>query len=97
MGCPPVRGDNPQALASGLSHVQVDKHGIIISYNLHLCRSCTFCADVGNGGIKRFSQLKNSKIEQPQSHHVTTFKGAMMLTTVCLAPNSICDQITTYL
>ena len=22
--CPPVRGDNPQALASGLSYVQVD-------------------------------------------------------------------------
>ena len=27
MGCPPVRGDNPRALASGLSYVQVDKHG----------------------------------------------------------------------
>ena len=25
MGCPPVRGDNPRALASGLSDVQVDK------------------------------------------------------------------------
>ena len=23
MGCPPVRGDNPRALASGLSYVQV--------------------------------------------------------------------------
>ena len=30
MGCPPVRGDNPRALASGLSCVQVDKHGITI-------------------------------------------------------------------
>ena len=29
MGCPPVRGDNPRALASGLSFVQVDKHGIL--------------------------------------------------------------------
>ena len=28
MGCPPVRGDNPRALASGLSYVQVAKHGI---------------------------------------------------------------------
>ena len=28
MGCPPVRGDNPRALARGLSYVQVDKHGI---------------------------------------------------------------------
>ena len=34
MGCPPVRGDNPRALASGLSYVQVDKHGIIILYYL---------------------------------------------------------------
>ena len=32
MGCPPVRGDNPRALASVLSHVQVDKHGITIYY-----------------------------------------------------------------
>ena len=35
MGCPPVRADNPRALASGLSHVQVDKHGITILYHLH--------------------------------------------------------------
>ena len=34
MGCPPVRGDNPRALASGLSYVQVDKHGITIIYAL---------------------------------------------------------------
>ena len=41
MGCPPVRGDNPRALASGLSYVKVDKHGIIILYHLHQCRPCT--------------------------------------------------------
>ena len=35
MGCPPVRGDNPRALASGLSNVQVDTHGITILYHLH--------------------------------------------------------------
>ena len=28
-GCPPVRGDNPRALASGLSYVQVDNHGTL--------------------------------------------------------------------
>ena len=39
MGCPPVRGENPRALASGLSYVQVDKHGITILY--HQCRPCT--------------------------------------------------------
>ena len=38
MGCPPVRGDNPGALASGLSYVHVDKHGIIILFHLHQCR-----------------------------------------------------------
>ena len=41
MGCPPVRGDNPRAIASGLSYVQVDKHGITILYHLHQCRPCT--------------------------------------------------------
>ena len=41
MGCPPVRGDNPRALASGLSYVQVDKHGITILNHLHQCRPCT--------------------------------------------------------
>ena len=41
MGCPPVCGDNPRALASGLSYVQMDKHGITISYHLHQCRPCT--------------------------------------------------------
>ena len=55
MGCPPVRVDNPRALASGLSYVQVDKHGITILYHLHQCRPCTsniFRAKVGKGGIK---------------------------------------------
>ena len=41
MGCPPVLRDNPQALAGGLSYVQVDKHGITILYRLHQCRPCT--------------------------------------------------------
>ena len=41
MGCPPVRGDNPRALASGLSYVQVDKHGITILYHQYQCRHCT--------------------------------------------------------
>ena len=40
-GCPPVRGDNPRALASGLSYIQVDNHVITILYHLHQCRPCT--------------------------------------------------------
>ena len=35
MGRPPVRGANPRALTSGLSSVQVDKHGITILYHLN--------------------------------------------------------------
>ena len=56
MGCPPVRGDNPRASASGLSYVQVDKHGITILYNLHQCRPAhheIFRAKVGKGGTKQ--------------------------------------------
>ena len=30
MGCLPVLGDNPRALASGLSYVQADRHAITI-------------------------------------------------------------------
>ena len=41
MGCPPVRGDNPRALASRLSYVQMDEHGMPILYHLHQFRPCT--------------------------------------------------------
>ena len=54
MGCLPVRGDNPRALASGLSYVQVDKHGItiLITYiSVDLAHDEIFRAKVGKGGI----------------------------------------------
>ena len=55
MVCQPVRGDNPQALASGLSYVQVDKHGITI-YNTYisvdLAHHEMFCVKVDKCGIK---------------------------------------------
>ena len=38
IGCTPVRGNNPRALESELSYVQVDKHGKTILYYLHQCR-----------------------------------------------------------
>ena len=56
MGCPPVRGDNPRALASGLSYVQVDKYGITIyaTYiSVDLAHYEIFHAKVGKGGIRR--------------------------------------------
>ena len=60
MGCPSVRGDNPRALASGLSYVQVDKHGITILYHLHQCIPCTSCK-VGKGGIMQ----QNGCVDSP--------------------------------
>ena len=55
MGCPPVRGDNPRAIASGLSYVQVDKHGITI-YTTYISADLAdheiVRAKVGKGGIK---------------------------------------------
>ena len=54
MHCPPVRGDNPRALASGLSYVQVDKHGITF-YTTYIgvdhAHHEIFAAKVGKGGI----------------------------------------------
>ena len=55
MGCRAVHGDNPRALASGLSYVQVDKHGITIFYTTYTSADTAhhevFCAKVVKGGI----------------------------------------------
>ena len=48
MACPPVRGDNPRTLASGLFYVQVDKHGITVLYNsVDLTHHYLFRAKIG--------------------------------------------------
>ena len=59
MGCPHVCGDNPRALACGLSYVQVDKHtyiGVNVAY-LEIFRG-----KVGTckGGIKIPLQFKDA-------------------------------------
>ena len=41
MACPPVHGDNPFVLASGLSYAQVNKHGIT-NYFIQLISVQTF-------------------------------------------------------
>ena len=54
MGCPLVPGDNPRALASGLSYAPVDNHGITIytTYSsINLAHHEIFRAKVGKGGI----------------------------------------------
>ena len=66
MACLSVRGDNPQALTSGLSYVQVDKHGVTILFHLHqldLAHHEMFHAKVGKGSIidnKPFAKLPNT-------------------------------------
>ena len=60
MGCPPVRGDNPRALASGLSYVQVDKYGRLFyaTYiSVDLAHPEIYRAKVGKGGIKTGKQI----------------------------------------
>ena len=55
MGCPPVRGDNPRPLASGLSYVQVDNHDILLFYKTYIsvdhAQHEIVRAKVGKGGI----------------------------------------------
>ena len=57
MGCPSVSGDNPRALASGFSYVQVDKHGITFFYTTYISVDIAhyeiFHAKVGKGGIRK--------------------------------------------
>ena len=56
MGCPPVCGDNPRAIVSGLSYVQVDKHGTT-NISVDLAHHEIFRAKVGKGGINVFSSV----------------------------------------
>ena len=61
MGCPPVCGDNPRALASGLSYVQVDKHGITIYTTIISVDHANhemFHAKVGKGGINDVNKCR---------------------------------------
>ena len=53
MGCPPERGDNPRALASGLSYVQVDNpwYNYFTYISVDLAHHEIFHAKVGKGGI----------------------------------------------
>ena len=63
MGCPPIRGDNPRALASGLSYVRVDKHWYnsfippTSVWTLHFTRYIC-CAKVVKGGIIGFMKYQ---------------------------------------
>ena len=65
MGCLHVRGDDPRAFASGLSYVQVDKHGITILYPMtyiseDLAHHKLFPAKVDKGGIKAVNCIQFS-------------------------------------
>ena len=60
MGWPPVCGDNPLALASGLSYAQVDKHlTFYITYiSVDLAHHEIFRAKVGKGDLTAHACFK---------------------------------------
>ena len=64
MGCLPVRGDNPRALASGLSYIQVDKYGITILYHLHSVAISEFPKWQTLFYLQKISILKIGKISK---------------------------------
>ena len=79
MGGPPVHGDNPRALARALSYVQVDKHGMAISYQLHQCRPYTsrdiLRAKIGKEGFLRiYDKCQNSCIRCFQTYFILLLK-----------------------
>ena len=51
MGWPPVREDNPRALASGLSYVQVDNPFYTTNISVDIAHDQIFRAKYGKGGI----------------------------------------------
>ena len=58
MVCPPVRGDNPRALVSGLSAVQVGSHGkpVLHQYKtLHSSRLSVLKSS--KGGIRKKERM----------------------------------------
>ena len=77
MVCPLVRGDNPRALALALSYVQVDKHGITISYHLHQCFLAlreVFCAKDGKGAMHAFRRFQKSVPTGNRAENVCLFR-----------------------
>ena len=77
------KGDNPQALVSGLSYIQVDKHGITISYHLHPCRPCTSQV-ISKCGMGTKISHAGSKFIQRDNYQVSSFylshpKGSLLL------------------
>ena len=76
MACPPVREDNPRALASELSNVQVDKHDIPILHcliSVDLAHHEIFRAEVGKGGIKCLSQYLAAQLPTTLNNIGVTF------------------------
>ena len=62
MGCPPVRGDNPRALASGLSYVQVDKHANRVHKGVSFSSvSCVNIASLFKVYLERQNEIKWTK------------------------------------
>ena len=66
MVCLPVRGDNPRALASGLSPVQMNNHWYNYFYTIYISVGLAhyeiFSAKVGKGGIRLLISIQDLTI-----------------------------------
>ena len=80
--CLPVRGDNPRALASGLSHVQMDNHIITILYQLHQCCYSHFKLLGWYNIVSLHFWFKNTK------HHFYETAGEFSLTAVLVCSST---------
>ena len=84
IGCPHVRGANPRALASGLSYVQEDKHGILFytTYiSVDLSHDEIFRAKVGKSGIRRntftFGRYDRERLLKIETQTAADITGSM--------------------
>ncbi len=68
MVCPSVRGDNPRALASGISTVHTENHALTNLSHSHVCTLST-------SANKSWTKERNvGKMEYSQLRHKTTYR-----------------------
>ena len=77
MGCRPVCGDNPRALASGLSYVQVDKHANRVHKGVSFSSvSCVYIVSPFKVYLERQNEMNRTKYVENSGNikHVMTFR-----------------------
>ena len=77
MGCLPVRGDNPQVLASGLSYVQVDKHANRVHKGVPFSSVfCVYIVSLFKVYLERLNEINWTNYVENSGNikHVMTFR-----------------------